>query len=135
MAHRGGPNERSDRGAARNGWSVSTSLAVAEALAVAVQGQVDWDRDAGEDWARVIRDRQEEALVHMRGPLALVRRSVSAPRVPGFPEDSLIQVSDLAEPSLRADPAVLVAVFGPRADEGSLAKGEFTADDLYVSTV
>jgi hypothetical protein len=120
---------------ARSGWRVSTSLAVAEALAVAVQGEVDWDREAGEDWARVIRDRQEEALVHMRGPLALVRRSVSAPRVSGFPEHSLIHVPDLAEPSLRADPAVLVAVFGARADEGSLATRQFSADDLYVSTV
>ena len=142
--------------AGKAGWRRQRGAELARATARQLGGELDWDEDAGEDWARVLTGGKVAVLVSLTGPLAIVigdRTGWSGPEASknsGIGEAAgvdevagagagavvVIEVPELDATVLRCDPGVLRAAFGDRVvDNPALDADAFSAGDLWFCTV
>jgi hypothetical protein len=105
-----------------------------------LDGELDWDEDAGEDWARVLTGGKVAVLVSLIGPLAIVIGDATgwdrAEAGEGPGGVVVLEVPGLDAVVLRCDPGVLRAAFGDRVvDNPALDADAFSAGDLWFATV
>lgn len=118
----------------RDSWSREVAVTVADGLADTCSGGVDWDRDSGEDWIRILRGPEVVALVSAIGPLAFVVGS-SADRELAR-RMGVVVVPDLQAAVLASDVTALRDAFGERAvNSPALNPQCFSAEDLWFVSV
>lgn len=115
-------------------WSRLMVGDAALALAETSGGDVDWDEDAGECWARVLVEGRLAGLISAAIPFAIVdiRLENSNWSARGV---VVIYVEDFDLPGMFCSGEVLASAFGssPRLD--LLGISSFSANDLWYSTV
>lgn len=102
---------------------------------VGAKATVDWDRDAGEDWGRVLAGNEAVAYVWTRAPFVVLAEALQA--VSGELESMRVKalvVSDMQEKCLTANRETVDAWAG-RATSEVLSLTSFSADDLWWATV
>jgi hypothetical protein len=124
--------------AGKVGWQMEQGKELALAIARQFHGSLDWDEDAGEDWARVLADDKVTALVCMTGPLVIVVGGATAESLEE-PDDlgkavPVIKVPEFDAVVLRCDADILHIAFGDLATP-ALDPNAFSASDLWFSTV
>ena len=122
----------------RKAWTVDRVARILDALLLAVpDAEVDWDRGAGEDWARVLRDGAVVALVHAHRPLAVVAAEHAEAAAPWLaPEDAtLLVASDLDERVYRIDEAMLTRFVSGQVVPRSFDSSRFSINELWWATV
>jgi len=122
--------------ARRQGWDESQSVRIVTLLASRLGGRLEWDRDAGEDWARISPGESSVVLVYMNGPLLLVTEDIAdrlRDMASGLP---LVEVPAFNAVVLTCDPHVLRDAFGDRTWRNrALDPDHFSAQDLWFCTV
>jgi hypothetical protein len=123
--------------AGRPGWRPERGTDVGHQLAGRVAGELEWDDGAGENWSRVIVNRQAAvALIYMRGPLLIVLARIAAEVADITTEWPTIVVPALDDEILSCDPQVLRTAFGDQVTHETLVNAErFSASDLWYATV
>jgi len=126
--------------AGQAGWRRSQGAELAREAARGLGGELDWDEDAGEDWARVLTGGKVAALISLIGPLAVVIGTGARWQPPEADADAgavvVIKVPGLDAAVLRCDPGVLRAAFGDRVvDNPALDADAFSVSDLWFATV
>jgi hypothetical protein len=96
---------------------------------------LDWDEDAGEEWARILVEEDVAALVRIRIPLVIVVRQ-EARRIGGEIGDAaiLIVVDDMDALNLSAQEDSLLMAFPERELSANLDPEEFSSSDLWFAT-
>ncbi|WP_437968480.1 hypothetical protein WMF04_03945 [Sorangium sp. So ce260] len=102
---------------------------------VGTNATVDWDRDAGEDWGRVLAGDEVVAYVWTRAPFVVLTEALQA--VSGELESMRIKtlvVPDMQEKCLTTNREIVDAWAGHATSE-VLSLTSFSADDLWWATV
>jgi hypothetical protein len=121
---------------ARQSWSPVDAAALLDSIAQALPGSmIDWDRDAGEEWGRIVDHDGVVAFVRARTPLVILARA----RFPDLAaiDDSrsiVIVVDDVDDPSLTASKASIEEAFPERRVSASLDLAAFSAMELWFAT-
>ena len=125
--------------AAKAGWRPEQGKELAQVLARQFGDGLDWDEDAGEDWARVLEGEKVTVLVCMTGPMAIViGDAASRVFVDTGDADALvvIYVPEFDAVVLHCDAIVLRDAFGDRVwDNPALDTDAFSASELWFCTV
>jgi hypothetical protein len=93
----------------------------------------DWDFDAGEEWARVLRHGRASFFVWTRGAL-VIAASWAPPCSDVLDETMVLRVPDMEASCLAADRRTLVRFAGRKISE-ALDDRCFSADDLVWATI
>jgi hypothetical protein len=117
-------------------WSRERSVLVAAAIAAKLRAPLAWDKDAGEDWSRVLLKMNAGVMIYMAGPLIVTSADV-APQISAIAGDfSIITVPSLDAVVLTADAQILHAAFGDEVwDNPALDPAHFSADELWFCTI
>lgn len=118
----------------RGRWSRLAVGQAALALAEISGGDVDWDEDAGECWARVLVEGRLVGLISAVIPFAIVDAGLESSNW-GTGGAVVINVEDFDLPDMFCSSEVLVSAFGSSPRLYFLDVGGFSANDLWYSTV
>jgi hypothetical protein len=117
-------------------WGNDQSAEVAAAVAGELSAQLDWDRDAGEDWARVLLSDNSGVMICMSGPLVITTADVAMKITAKTGDFPVITVPSLDAIELTCDAQILRAAFGDQAwNNPALKVQHFSADELWFTTV
>ncbi|MEV4420723.1 hypothetical protein AB0L40_12215 [Patulibacter sp. NPDC049589] len=123
-------------------WTVDSVHAATRRLAAASDSRltIDWDDDAGEDWARLLDGPTVVALISAQIPLLIVSDSLPKPALSTTDEFVVLTVGEMDTAALSANVEVLRSAF-PQiwalslADGGGLSPDRFSPDELWFLTV
>lgn len=116
-------------------WTRDRARSLAESVTASLpNAQLDWDEDAGEDWARVVVDQWVVALVRIPIPLLLVLRAEARDLSAMDPEVVVVPLDDMDSPDLRASTECILDAFPEREPSPTLNPGAFSAMDLWYAT-
>ncbi|WP_236788933.1 hypothetical protein [Amycolatopsis sp. GM8] len=121
---------------ARRSWVRRAAEAWARAEAEALTLTVDFDDDAGEDWARLMQDGGVIGFVSMVRPLVFIQ-ALHGEAIHNESPDGpvVIFVPRVDDAIFRCDPESIVTMFGGRLSSTALNFDCFSAEDLWYSTV
>lgn len=127
-----------DAARARVAWSRARAQQLLADLAEALpRSRVDWDCQAGEDWGRIVLDREVAALVWFRVAFAFVDRKHAAALSEAI-ADAVIHVEvveDWKEPKYSVDEEKLLQLSGRDRMPESFRADRFSANELWWATV
>ena len=127
-----------DAVAASPAWSASVAAETLEDLRHALgDGRIDWDRDAGEAWGRLMVAARPVVALSALVPLALVSGPVDS-RVLSVLERSKVVViasADWERRELKADPETVKRVFRRTEWSAAVDPQGFSASELWWMTV
>lgn len=119
-------------------WSKGVFRRVLDKLAEALAGgSVDWDREAGEEWGRILVGGEVIALVWLRGAFAFLGLS-HTDALSRVLQDYPVQyevVDDWAEAKYRIDGESLLRLTGRDQISEAFDAGGFSANDLWWATI
>jgi hypothetical protein len=126
--------------------AIGARNACSEALAVELQLFLrsrfprlipQWDRDAGEDWGRLLQGDRIAALVRIDCPLLLVQTDLRKQLDDDRCLENVVvcEFEDPADAKYRADPATIVALGGEGAIGAAFSPQSFSIDDLWWATL
>jgi hypothetical protein len=122
--------------ARKPGWRQERGRELGQEIASRLDGWLDWDRGAGEDWARVLVDDEDAVLICMLGPLLIVTGDNAAAVADITAELPVITVPSVHDEILACDPQTLRAAFGDRVWNNPRLNAErFSAGELWFTTV
>jgi hypothetical protein len=120
----------------KHGWSLERSVHVAAAIAAELKTRLNWDEDAGEDWARLLFKDQAGVMIYMAGPLVVTSSDVAAQVAVIASDVPVISVPTLDALVLTCDAQTLRAAFGNQVWENPALNPEhFSADELWFCTI
>jgi hypothetical protein len=101
------------------------------------QAAVDWSGQAGEEWARVLRETHALGYVWSHGPVAVGLRELVPILLDARLGDSVfVEVSSLDSPELSVDAVELEELLpGFRWPDDAVNPGAMTANELWWATV
>jgi hypothetical protein len=120
---------------ARAAWSVDAAHEFFGSVAQALVADIDWDEDAGEQWARLVRGNAVVAMAWVSAPLLLVDAEHASDLAVLSVSELSILVTSLEAVEITANRERLFEVFGDRAHSVALESDCFSAEDLWYATV
>ncbi|WP_020392518.1 hypothetical protein [Kribbella catacumbae] len=115
-------------------WTSDVASVLAAKLARSVDGALDWDEDAGEEWLSVLTDGIRVAALSARLRLVLTIEGVPLESVAGQDVIAIV-VPSFDDPILRSDLSALANAFGGEQMFRTLDTEKFSANDLWFATV
>lgn len=115
-------------------WTRYEAISVAKGISESLDGILDWDAGAGEQWARIIVAGRVVSIVSITLPLVISQTSVPHSWSTPIRWTHLV-VPSMEEPILTGRIPVLDDVFGTSSRLEVLDPSGFSADDLWYSTV
>lgn len=123
---------RLERAGRVDGWSAAR---YAEELRQRIGAELDWDRDSGEMWARLLRSREVLALIRANLALVLVRRDLAEQAAAVDLPAEVVPVAAFDEVCFEADADLLARLFPITPRSPGFDPAAFSAFDLwYAST-
>jgi hypothetical protein len=120
---------------ARAGWSETAAHDFFSSVALALLADIDWDEDAGEQWARFIRGDVVVAMAWVSAPLLIADSEVAADLGVMDVSELTVLVPSMQAVEITADRQCLFELFGDRAHSVALDSACFSAEDLWYATV
>lgn len=118
----------------RSSWSRDRAYDAASSLAGTLEGVIDWDEGAGEEWMRIITGNRLEVLISVKVPLAFV--SLRASRQVSLEEElELVVVENFDEVQFSCSTEKLNEAFGWTRKMEVLNPASFSVNDIWYATV
>jgi hypothetical protein len=120
----------------KQGWPRERTREIATAIHAQTGGEIAWDDEAGECWARIIVEDKTVVMICACGPLLILKEGLALPaglEKLAIPE---ITVTSFKERILRCDKEVITAAFkGSAFNDRVISTDQFSADELWFVTV
>ena len=120
----------------KQGWPRERTREIATAIHTQTGGEIAWDDEAGECWARIIVEDKTVVMICACGPLLILKEGLVLPaglEKLAIPE---ITVTFLEERILRCDKEVIIAAFKDSTfNDRVISTDQFSADELWFVTV
>lgn len=120
---------------ARAEWPETSARNFFKTVAQALQADIDWDEDAGEQWARFIRGNAVVAMAWVPAPLLLAEAELASDLAVMTVGELLVLIPSLGAAEITADRQRLSDLFGERAHSLAFDSACFSAEDLWYATV
>lgn len=130
--------ERSMNSGASHEWSPSKTAEVLECLRDASGAeQIDWDRDAGETWGRLLVETQPIVALSAVVPIAIVRTPVDSRLFVILDRMGIATIasSDWDQHEFTADPEIVKRAFRRESWSAAVDPNTFSASELWWMTV
>jgi hypothetical protein len=119
----------------RGTWSNTKSVETAKRIARTIGGQVSWDEEAGECWARVLEGRKVVTIVAVDIPLMIILEEKSGCAIVPA-EFVVVNVPSMDQRVMSCDADTFGHAFGMRRlGSPAINLNEFSADELWFVTV
>ena len=119
-------------------WSADGFDRALQTLRASCAGaRIDWDRGAGEDWGRLLRQKRVIATLWRRGPFAFVDSQYGSDLVAALEELHCrwVVVDDWSSPIYSIDQEHLRGLLGRHKPAAYFDPAAFSANDLWWATV
>jgi hypothetical protein len=120
----------------KQGWPRERTREIATAINAQIGGEIVWDDEAGECWARIIVEDKAVVMICACGPLLIQKEGLALPaglEKLAIPE---ITVTSFEERILRCDKEVITAAFKDSTfSDRVISTDQFSADELWFVTV
>jgi hypothetical protein len=120
---------------ARAAWPIDAAHDFFRLVGQALMADIDWDEDAGEQWARFVRGDSVVAMAWVSAPLLLVDAERASDLAILSLSELSILVTSLEAVEITANRQRLFEVFGDRTHSVALDADCFSAEDLWYATV
>lgn len=120
---------------AREGWSEAAAHDFFRAVAQSQFAHVDWDEDAGEQWARFVRGSEVVAMAWVPASLVFADAELASDRVAIPVSELSVLVPSLGAIELTADRRCLSALHRDRVHSVALDSACLSAEDPWCATV
>jgi hypothetical protein len=124
-----------ESGARAELWSSDSARRCVDVLARVNDCRVNWDGDAGEEWADLVRDHHRILILSTRGPLAFAEGRVDTGPHDGLDAIETVRVTSFDDPVLRCDAVVLEAFFKDPVAVSCVDADGFSVTDLWFATM
>lgn len=119
----------------RERWTEAAAHDFFKSVAKSLFADIDWDEDAGEQWARFVRGNAVVALAWVPAPLLLADAELAPDLGVLAASEMTVLLPSLTAVGITAGPQILLVAFGDRAQSVALDVSSFSAEDLWYATV